>query len=196
MTYYDAKLGSPVAFAPVRPEITLGSVISEAGLRQLHCAETEKYAHVTFFFNGGREPPYLGEERILIDSPRVVRPQNATAMPARASGSDINTYASANRCSGRGDAVQRPAALTIGGISSTGRPAAVAMAGESVATSPVTTTVFGSETSVRYAPDEGSRNANSSGGISNVPLDRGMRTYVKVLEPRTDRPDRFTWTST
>ncbi|MCP4388075.1 MAG: 2,3-bisphosphoglycerate-independent phosphoglycerate mutase [Gammaproteobacteria bacterium] len=71
MTYYDAKLGSPVAFSPKRPEITLGSVISDAGLRQLHCAETEKYAHVTFFFNGGREPPYLGEERILVESPRV-----------------------------------------------------------------------------------------------------------------------------
>ena len=71
MTYYDAKLGSPVAFAPMRPESTLGSVISDAGLRQLHCAETEKYAHVTFFFNGGREPPYLGEERKLVDSPRV-----------------------------------------------------------------------------------------------------------------------------
>ncbi len=71
MTYYDARLGAPVAYAPVRPEITLGSVISDAGLRQLHCAETEKYAHVTFFFNGGREPPYLGEERRLIDSPRV-----------------------------------------------------------------------------------------------------------------------------
>ena len=71
MTYYDGRLGAPVAYAPVRPETTLGSVISDAGLRQLHCAETEKYAHVTFFFNGGREPPYLGEERVLIESPRV-----------------------------------------------------------------------------------------------------------------------------
>jgi 2,3-bisphosphoglycerate-independent phosphoglycerate mutase len=71
MTHYDARLHAPVAFAPVRPQTTLGSVISEAGFRQLHCAETEKYAHVTFFFNGGREPPYLGEDRKLIDSPRV-----------------------------------------------------------------------------------------------------------------------------
>ncbi len=71
MTYYDTRLGAPIAFAPVRPEVTLGSVISDAGLRQLHCAETEKYAHVTFFFNGGREPPYLHEDRCLIDSPRV-----------------------------------------------------------------------------------------------------------------------------
>jgi len=71
MTYYEARLGAPIAFAPMRPEITLGSVVSDAGLRQLHCAETEKYAHVTFFFNGGREPPYLHEDRCLIDSPRV-----------------------------------------------------------------------------------------------------------------------------
>ena len=71
MTHYDARLHAPVAFAPQRPQTTPGGVISEAGLRQLHCAETEKYAHVTFFFNGGREPPYLGEDRRLIDSPRV-----------------------------------------------------------------------------------------------------------------------------
>ncbi len=71
MTQYDARLQSPIAFTPVRPETTLGSVISDAGLTQLHCAETEKYAHVTFFFNGGREAPYPGEERILIPSPRV-----------------------------------------------------------------------------------------------------------------------------
>ena len=71
MTYYDGRLGGPVAFAPMRPEVTLASVISGAGLRQLHCAETEKYAHVTFFFNGGREPPFTGEDRRLIDSPKV-----------------------------------------------------------------------------------------------------------------------------
>ena len=57
--------------APTPPHTTLGSVISDAGLAQLHCAETEKYAHVTFFFNGGREEPYPGEERSLIQSPRV-----------------------------------------------------------------------------------------------------------------------------
>jgi 2,3-bisphosphoglycerate-independent phosphoglycerate mutase len=71
MTHYDTRLQAPVAFAAQRPETTLGSVISDAGLRQLHCAETEKYAHVTFFFNGGREAPYPGEERKLIPSPRV-----------------------------------------------------------------------------------------------------------------------------
>jgi 2,3-bisphosphoglycerate-independent phosphoglycerate mutase len=71
MTFYDGKLGAPIAFPATRPETTLGSVVSDAGLHQFHCAETEKYAHVTFFFNGGREPPYLGEERELIESPRV-----------------------------------------------------------------------------------------------------------------------------
>ncbi len=71
MTHYESRLGAPEAFAPMRPQTTLGSVIADAGLAQLHCAETEKYAHVTFFFNGGREPPYPGEDRRLIDSPRV-----------------------------------------------------------------------------------------------------------------------------
>ncbi len=71
MTYYDASLHAPIAYRPMRPEVTLGSVIADAGLRQLHCAETEKYAHVTFFFNGGREPPYLNEDRVLIDSPKI-----------------------------------------------------------------------------------------------------------------------------
>jgi 2,3-bisphosphoglycerate-independent phosphoglycerate mutase len=71
MTHYDSRLNAEVAFAPVRPETTLGSVISDAGYRQLHCAETEKYAHVTFFFNGGREAVYPGEERKLVKSPQV-----------------------------------------------------------------------------------------------------------------------------
>ena len=71
MTFYDENLPAAVAYAPLRPEVTLGGVISEAGFRQLHCAETEKYPHVTFFFNGGREQPYIGEERALIPSPRV-----------------------------------------------------------------------------------------------------------------------------
>jgi 2,3-bisphosphoglycerate-independent phosphoglycerate mutase len=71
MTHYDSKLDAAVAFAPVRPATTLGSVISEAGFKQLHCAETEKYAHVTFFFNGGREAAYPGEDRKLVKSPRV-----------------------------------------------------------------------------------------------------------------------------
>jgi 2,3-bisphosphoglycerate-independent phosphoglycerate mutase len=71
MTLYDESLDLPVAFQPIRPSVTLGSLISEAGCRQFHCAETEKYAHVTFFFNGGREACFEGEEHQLIESPRV-----------------------------------------------------------------------------------------------------------------------------
>ena len=71
MTLYDESLNLPVAFQPIRPGVTLGGLISEAGCRQLHCAETEKYAHVTFFFNGGRETCFEGEEHKLIASPRV-----------------------------------------------------------------------------------------------------------------------------
>lgn len=71
LTQYQASLPAPVAFAPERPRNTLGEYISALGLRQLRIAETEKYAHVTFFFNGGEEQPYPGEDRILIPSPKV-----------------------------------------------------------------------------------------------------------------------------
>lgn len=68
---YDATIEAPVAFPPQEITNTLGQVIAEAGLRQLRIAETEKYAHVTFFFNGGEEVPFPGEERKLIPSPKV-----------------------------------------------------------------------------------------------------------------------------
>lgn len=71
LTEYDKKLLAPVAFTPERPGTNLSHAISLSGFKQLHCAETEKYAHVTFFFNGGRETPYAGEDRIMVDSPRV-----------------------------------------------------------------------------------------------------------------------------
>ena len=61
----------PYAFSPDRPDITLGQVLSEKGIRQFHCAETEKYPHVTYFFNGGRQEPYSGETQYLIPSPKV-----------------------------------------------------------------------------------------------------------------------------
>ena len=72
MTRYRADWDYPVAFAPIEPETTLAEVLAEAGLRQLHVAETEKYAHVTYFFNGGREQEWEGEERCLVPSPRDV----------------------------------------------------------------------------------------------------------------------------
>jgi len=71
MTQYDATFPYPVLFPKETPRHTLAEVIAEAGLRQLHTAETEKYAHVTFFFNGGIETPYVGESRVLIPSPDV-----------------------------------------------------------------------------------------------------------------------------
>jgi len=72
MTEYDETFGLPVAFPPVRLTNILGGVISDLGLRQLRIAETEKYAHVTFFFNGGEEKAFPGEERVLIPSPKDV----------------------------------------------------------------------------------------------------------------------------
>src|SRR5690606_19468046 len=71
LTQYDATLPAPVAFAPDNLRNTLGEVLANRGLRQLRIAETEKYAHVTFFLNGGREQPFEGEERILVPSPKV-----------------------------------------------------------------------------------------------------------------------------
>ncbi len=71
MTAYDASFPYPIMFPKVNPVNTLSEVISCAGLRQMHTAETEKYAHVTFFFNGGAEEPLAGESRVLIPSPDV-----------------------------------------------------------------------------------------------------------------------------
>jgi len=71
LTQYDATIEAPVAFPPQNLENTLGEVLAAAGLKQLRIAETEKYAHVTFFFNGGVEAANPGEDRILIPSPAV-----------------------------------------------------------------------------------------------------------------------------
>lgn len=71
MTSYDAAFAVPVAFPPERVTATLGEVVSRSGLRQLRVAETEKYAHVTYFFSGGQETPFPGEDRVLVPSPRV-----------------------------------------------------------------------------------------------------------------------------
>jgi len=89
MTEYEEDWTYPVAFPPHRPGATLAATVAERGLRQLHVAETEKYAHVTYFFNGGEEDPYEGEERELVPSPRDVatydqRPQMSAAGVAEA----------------------------------------------------------------------------------------------------------------
>ncbi len=72
MTRYKKEFGLPVAFPPEHPSNVLADVLAAHGLRQLHIAETEKYAHVTFFFNGGVEKSVPGEQRILVPSPRDV----------------------------------------------------------------------------------------------------------------------------
>jgi 2,3-bisphosphoglycerate-independent phosphoglycerate mutase len=72
MTQYEEDWDYPVAFAPEHPSVTLPHVLADRGVRQLHVAETEKYAHVTYFFNGGEETAYDGERRELVDSPRDV----------------------------------------------------------------------------------------------------------------------------
>ena len=72
MTRYRDDLDCPVAFEEQEVEETMAEVLAERDLRQLHAAETEKYAHVTYFFNGGREEAWPGEERILVPSPREV----------------------------------------------------------------------------------------------------------------------------
>jgi 2,3-bisphosphoglycerate-independent phosphoglycerate mutase len=73
MTEYDKTFTLPVAFPPQELTEIFPEIVSRAGLAQLRCAETEKYAHVTFFFNGGRELVYPGEDRILVPSPRDVK---------------------------------------------------------------------------------------------------------------------------
>jgi 2,3-bisphosphoglycerate-independent phosphoglycerate mutase len=72
MTRYSDELGTHVAFGEQQVDETLAEVLAEHGLRQLHAAETEKYAHVTYFFNGGREVEWPGETRLLVPSPREV----------------------------------------------------------------------------------------------------------------------------
>ena len=89
MTEYEEGWSYPVAFPPERPEVTLAGLLAERGVPQLHVAETEKYAHVTYFFNGGEENPYAGETRELVPSPRDVptydhRPEMSAAGVAEA----------------------------------------------------------------------------------------------------------------
>ena len=89
LTRYREGWDYPVAFPPSQPDTTLAKVLAERGERQLHVAETEKYAHVTYFFNGGREVEWEGEQRRLVDSPRDVatydqRPEMSARLAAGA----------------------------------------------------------------------------------------------------------------
>lgn len=82
LTQYDRDYQLPVVFVSERPQITLGEVVSQAGLKQFRCAETEKYAHVTFFLNGGREQAFEGEKRVMVPSPQVATYDLAPEMSA------------------------------------------------------------------------------------------------------------------
>ena len=91
MTQYDKNIPIPVIFEKDNPTNTLAQVISDAGLSQLHTAETEKYAHVTFFFNGGIEEPFLNETRVLIPSPNVATYDLQPQMSAPKVGEAVRT---------------------------------------------------------------------------------------------------------
>jgi len=89
LTEYEEGWPYPMAFPPERPQVTLSGVLARAGARQLHVAETEKYPHVTYFFNGGDEAPLAGERRELVASPRDVptydhKPQMSARAAAQA----------------------------------------------------------------------------------------------------------------
>lgn len=84
LTRYEEALELPVVFPPADVSDTLGDAVAAAGLPQLRMAETEKYAHVTYFLNGGREQPLEGEERVLVPSPKVATYDLAPAMSAAA----------------------------------------------------------------------------------------------------------------
>ncbi|MEW5907893.1 MAG: 2,3-bisphosphoglycerate-independent phosphoglycerate mutase [Patescibacteria group bacterium] len=84
MTEYDKRLSAFVAFESAEIDYPLARVISEAGFNQLHVAESEKYAHITYFLNGGREEPFEQEERVLIPSPGVISYNQAPEMSAMA----------------------------------------------------------------------------------------------------------------
>jgi len=88
-TDYEKSLGLRIAFPSIRPTRCLGEIISDAGLHQLRIAETEKYAHVTYFFNGGNEVAFKGEDRVLIPSPRVDSYVSVPEMSAKLVGTRI-----------------------------------------------------------------------------------------------------------
>ena len=93
LTEYQAGWSYPTAFPPRDPDVTLAAVLADRGDHQLHVAETEKYAHVTYFFNGGREAEQSGEERFLVDSPRDVATYDQRPEMSATSAADAFTEA-------------------------------------------------------------------------------------------------------
>jgi 2,3-bisphosphoglycerate-independent phosphoglycerate mutase len=98
MTQYDQTFTSiPSAFAPEFVTMPMGQVVAEAGLRQLRIAETEKYPHVTYFFNGGEEHVFPGEERVMLPSPKVATYDLEPAMSARGIAAEAVRWIRADR---------------------------------------------------------------------------------------------------
>ena len=109
MTRYSDELDSTVAFGEQQVDETLAEVLAEHGLRQLHAAETEKYAHVTYFFNGGREQEWPGETRLLVPSPRDVGTYDKKPeMSAEEAGRPFLRGARARRLQLRGRQLRQP----------------------------------------------------------------------------------------
>jgi len=84
LTEYKVELPEVRVAFPSQPVASIAELLAQRGLRQLHVAETEKYAHVTYFFNGGREPPFAGEDRVLVPSPKVATYDRQPEMSAHA----------------------------------------------------------------------------------------------------------------
>jgi len=98
MTQYDRTFSLPIAFPPEQPKEIFPEILSERGLRQFRTAETEKYAHVTFFFNGGREVVFAGEDRFLVPSRREVKTYDLKPeMSAREVASQLISRTESNR---------------------------------------------------------------------------------------------------
>ena len=97
MTEYDPRLQLPHAFAQERPHTTLAQTLADHGIGQFHCAETEKYAHVTYFFNGGRHDPHPGEHWHVVPSPNVSTYDQAPAMSAAQVTDDVIAAMGDNR---------------------------------------------------------------------------------------------------
>ncbi len=97
MTRYESSYSFPIAFTKDEAGKTLGQVVSDAGIEQLRCAETEKYPHVTFFFNGGRDDPLPGESRLMAASPKVATYDLKPEMSADEVASGIESALAENR---------------------------------------------------------------------------------------------------
>jgi len=97
MTKYSEDFSFPILFHSQHPKKILAEVIANAGLKQFHCAETEKYPHVTYFFNGGREQPFTGEDRQIIPSPQVATYDLAPEMSAPAIADSVAQIINKNR---------------------------------------------------------------------------------------------------